>query len=640
MRSQRLRAGALVLALSAGPLLAAPARADAPPRLTFEAARVEADPALRTVDLKGRIRAAFGAYRLTAEQLQLRFHDARVTFDGEGQVALCPCPDPPITFRFRGGELSAPGDLRLRFPRVHLFGVPVFALPHLWLRSSDQLGLLPPVLAYRGADGLLVGEGLHLPLPSAREGARALDLHASAYLRGGAEIRATLTTPESRLRLVVDEMRGERVLLDAAGFKAASDRSGLDFAWDLDATRGDRARRGTVDLAPAALPFDSLAASMIARASLGSASALVSTGLLGRAARGEGAPAIGPVAYASLGGPLGRAGSWDASAEGLMLGDAADHRALPLGRAALRAGITGRGGPLRLHLEGGARASVAGARAIDRTIDHASDRPSLDAALGAGLSAELPLIRAFGGAPGEAPLVHAITPSLRVRGALGLERGSFFQHLTPLSSPGLALAQAGLSTALGRFAGSSLRLDLRGGALARPSLADALLEARLVTEASALSASAIAVAVLGRDTPSTALLAHLRLGPAQGRFPSLRVDLAGASGGDARSARLLTTWSSAVPGAEPPYFSASGWTLGAEASLPLSESVRASLGGVEDARRGKLLAIRAGASYRHPCGCLGLELRAGQRLDRRGVDVVLAVDLVPGARPLPSLLSR
>ena len=142
-------------------------------------------------------------------------------------------------------------------------------------------------------------------------------------------------------------------------------------------------------------------------------------------------------------------------------------------------------------------------------------------------------------------------------GALGLERGAFFQPWGAFSSPGLLVAAAGLSTALGRYAGPAIRLDLRGGALTRERGSEPLLEARLRAESPIAAASLIGVAVpRAAASAGAALLARLRLGTFTG--PALRLDLAGAGGADARAARLLAAWTSAVPSAEPALLSTSG----------------------------------------------------------------------------------
>jgi hypothetical protein len=624
------RAGTALLTLLATSRFTLPAHADDLDRLTFEARRVDTDLQAHTVDLAGGVELGLDRYRLSAEHLHLRFTERGVHIEGEARVAFCPCPDPPVAFLFRGGHISRQGEITLDFPRLQLFGAPVFGLPVLWLRGPEQVGLLPPIIEYRGADGLVLGGGVHVPLPRAAEGPRALDVRFAAHANlEGLEGGLQLTTPASRLRVVAEVTDAWRIVLDAAGAVPAPDRPGLalDLAWDVDALRGGRARAGTVDLAQAAQPFDSAAAALIGRTEAGSTSLLFSTGVVGRALRGEGPLVVGPSVSSALGGPLARLGSWDASAEGMVLGNALPGSALPLARASLHAAVDTRGGPVRLRLESGARAAIA------------DDRPtagaSIDAAIGARLAAELPLVRAYGSAPGEAPLVHWIAPALDLGGALGLERGAFFQPWGALATPGLLVAAAGLSTALGRFAGPSLRLDLRGGALTRERGSEPLLEARLRAESPIAAASVIGVAVPRASSSSAgaALLAHLRLGSFTG--PALRLDLAGAGGADTRAARLLAAWTSTVPSAEPALLATAGWTLGGEAALPLSATLRGAFGGVVDARSGELLGVRARGDYRHPCGCLALGLLGSHRLGRAGTDVLFTVDLGAGPRALP-----
>lgn len=669
-------------------------RAELPPAtpqdLTFAADELEADPAARSVTLRGGVTVGYGRYRLTAKSLRLTFTKDAIVFDGEARLAFCPCASPPITIAARAGRLSAPGDLVLRLPRLELFGFPVFALPALWARAPSEPGLLPPFIALRGDDGLLVGAGVHLPFrgENAEDGrARVLDLTAGGYLKGGASLGVTLDTPTSSARLTADFIHGERLAIEARGAEAKGPSAAL--AWEADVIRGDRARSGTVELTPAAAPFDHAAFEASLRTEghglTARPGALVAAGLLARAGRGEGPWILGPTARAAMSGPLGvtsshaALGAFGASAEGLVLGDATGGLALPIGHASTWVELDQKAGPIALSLRGGGSLLAAGAappltpltpptpptpprpsEGAPRPPFEASSgaAPAFDARAGARLRAELPLVRAFTARPAEAPLVHWVAPTLEASFLASASRGAFLEPLVPLSDagterlptgpsvPGLlprpfeALAAGGISTAIGRYAGPAARLDLRAGALARPDAPiAALASARLEASAPTALASVALALTSSRDPaassaaaagPGLALTARARLGAPEAFGAAL--DLAANTGPDAREARGLDDPEGAALGASPAFFRGEGTTLGLALFAPVFASIRASLRADADLTHAALLAVRGAAAYRNPCGCFALALDAARRLGRGGVDVSLALSLTPPAR--------
>src|SRR5207244_11312844 len=69
---------------------------------------------------------------------------------GPGRVALCPCPDPPITLGFTTARAS-PADLVVENPTLRAGGVPVAWLPYFWLRSdrkSTRLNSSHQIISY------------------------------------------------------------------------------------------------------------------------------------------------------------------------------------------------------------------------------------------------------------------------------------------------------------------------------------------------------------------------------------------------------------------------------------------------------------------------------------------------------------
>jgi hypothetical protein len=634
--SVRPRPGGAACLLGLGGLvgLAAtrPARAEPPERVTFQAGRVDADLAGGDVTLERGVDVRAGRYRLRGERMHLRFEGGAVRFDGDAHLALCPCPHPPLTLAASSGRFDPPGDVILRFPRVELDGVPIFALPWLWLRAPDQPGLLPPLVAVRGRDGLLLGSGVHLPWKGAGGALRALDLRAAGFTTGGVELGADLRTAGSHTAAVVDLVHGTRMALDARGALAETGGPAA-AAWSLDALRGDRARSGTVALEPAAQPFDVGAAEASLRTGRGPLAVIAAGGVVARGVRGEGPIAAGPRATLALGGPLGRRGSWFADASAVVLGDAVPGAGLPLAGAEAGAEIDARPGPLELRASAGARARYAG------TADGVAAGTTRELSATARAELSLPFARTFAAAPGQAALVHWITPVVSLRGALAEQRGAFFAPLDGAVPATSWIAAAGLTTALGRYAGPALRLDLRAGATGdAAALAQPLLHARLGVEARllALALEAAAVGDRGGDALAPAargyaILSRARVGDARG--PTLRVDAAVQGGAGAGQARAIAggAWA-ALPGDALAYLAAPGLTFGSEVTVPWTATVRTAARADLDLTAGTLLAVGGLAAYRHACGCFGLGVSAGHRLGREGVDVMVNVDLAPPAR--------
>src|SRR5262249_30822497 len=159
------------------------------------------------------------------------------------------------------------------------------------------------------------------------------------------------------------------------------------------------------------------------------------------------------------------------------------------------------------------------------------------------------------------------TPSISLRGALAAQRGSFFVPIGGAVPPASWIGALGLSTALGRYAGSALRLDVRAGATGSAGDAGGLLHDRLGSDGALAGAADEAAGVGDRGSRSGALIGRARLGAAAG--PSLRLDVAAQEGAFAGRARAVAAgaWA-ALPGDDLAYLAAAGWTGGAEISLP------------------------------------------------------------------------
>jgi hypothetical protein len=583
--------------------------------LTFHAGTLDADPAHGILILGDGVDVRFGRYRLTSDRLQIGVAPGAVSFGGTGRVALCPCPDPPVALAFSGVRIETAGDLYVRSPRLELFGLPIFWLPYFWLRPPDQPGLLFPSIAVRGADGLLLGSGVHLPFREADGAARAFDFTAAGYVKGGVELGARLTTPGSTASVIADHIHGDRVAIEARGALAAP---GASLAWEADAIRGDRARSGTIDLEPAARPFDHAAVEATFRAASGPTLGELTGGVATRAARGQGLLVAGPNARLAASGSIGSVGAWSASLGGLLLGNAVPDAALPIGRAAIAAELDARPGPFALRVDAGARAEIAG---------DTPSMPSRDATAGARIELDLPLRRDIARAAGEPPWQHRIAPSLAVAAAASTPIGSFFAPLALPAPPALGLAAAGITTSFGRAAGPSLRLEARGGAALREAGPTPLVTARLTASAPLVAASVEIAAEPAASAPGSALIGRARFG-AIDRL-TLALSLAAQTGRGAREARALTDLRSFSAGSDLAYLAASGWTGSAEAMVPWLGVMRSGARADVDLGAGEILALRGVTEYRHSCGCLALGASAAHRVGRAGVDVLFTVDLAP-----------
>jgi hypothetical protein len=583
--------------------------------LTFHAGSLDADPAHGFLVLGDGVDVRIGRYRLTSDHLQIGVAPGAVSFGGTGRVAFCPCPDPPVALAFSGVRVETAGDLYVRSPRLELLGVPILWLPYFWLRPADQPGLHFPSIAVRGADGVLLGSGVHLPFREPDGAARAFDFTAAGYVKGGVELGARLTTPSSSASVIADHIHGDRAAIEARGALASP---GASLAWEADAIRGDRARSGTIDLEAAARPFDHAAIEATLRPASGAAQGDLTGGVEARAARGQGLFVAGPLARLAASGAIGSVGVFRASVSGLLLGNAIPDAALPIGRAVIATEINARPGPFALHVDAGARAEIAG---------DAAASPSRDATAGARIELDLPLRRDFARAVGEAPWQHRIAPSIAVAAAASTQIGSFFAPLSLAASPGLGLAAAGITTSFGRASGPSLRLEARGGAALRGAGPTPLVTGRLTASAPLVSTSLEVAAEPAAPAPGSALIGRARLGAIDGL--TLALGLAGQTGRGAREARGLVDLRSFSAGGDLAYLAASGWTGSAEAMIPWLRVMRTGARADVDLGAGQILALRGVTEYRHACGCLALGASAAHRTGRDGVDVIFTVDLAP-----------
>jgi hypothetical protein len=595
----------------------AQAFADDKPDLAFSAEEVEGDGRLRELVLRGNVVVTYERFRLTSPELALRRTPRGIVVRGPGEVVFCPCPDPPVTVGFEGGLVAPPADLFLKSPSLRVAGTSIFALPWFWLRAPSRPGIVPPSIAWRGGDGLLVGEGVHIPWKDGDD-YDELDLTASGYIKGGVELLARFRTPRSTQRVRWDHLGSDLFGVDAHG-SYPEPQSGA-VAWDVDAVRGPRARTATMNLDEAARGYDRAAGEVMFRPS---ASSIVGAGVRAVGARGgygpSERPAWGPRVSLGTGGAVGAVGAWDGLATATVLDDRV------LGTTNLARAESG--------FELAARPSIFVTRLSVREAVTAADAGALsavDAVGSARVEASTPFARAFEGE--EAPLVHVIEP--RAQGAIfGARTSGAYWSMTgrpvALASGEVVSAWGGFRTAWGRLLGhSGGSLEADAGALAEPSNMTAeprtVLRGRTAWSSRFFGWGAEGASLL--QAPRGRLfIGRARLGEQDGWHVALKT--AGRVGVEPIIARSLGS-----PSAEEPsggWLAAEGWSGGAEIAAKFTRSVGATLSAQEDLTTRTLLEMHGSIGYAHPCRCISIDGFAGKRLGREGIDVWVSIDLAP-----------
>ncbi len=569
--------------------------------LAFEADRVEVDGDLRELELRGNVDVQVGRYRLTSQYLEVERTKRGVFVRGRGEVAACPCPESPVTVGFTWARLAPPTDYFVRNATLRVGGVPILWVPVLWLRSPDRVALLPPKVAWRGHDGLLLGSGVHVPLGSSKH---TLDFTAAGYVEGGVELEARLLTPETTTRVTWDRLRTDLLAMEAVGFDAPVESAAV--SWRIDAVRGpERGRRATIDLEEASRRYDRAAVAAYRT----SPRANLALGVTADAARG------GPLDELGTAGPRVHVGFAEAVGDVGSADFALDARSLRTRGQAELTTVAQRGelrfdarpGPLAASLELDERTSATVSEVLDGTTAAGRARVELS----------LPLVRQFG------RISHWVQPfgegtlgGVETRGA-PLDAGSLL--------PGRFIAGlGGVRTRLGNhYARSAGSLALRAGVVETRQNVESVVAWRASTASRRIGLSAEGGWTPERD--AVVSVARLRVGASDDIH--LGVSAEGNSGGPLRLVRLVSDdgWHTPVS----PWLDGDGWSTGASMGIPWTSWLATQAAVDWDLTEGQLLAVRGSIAYRHPCGCLAALAWAGHRIGRDGLDAWVALDLIP-----------
>jgi hypothetical protein len=607
--------------------------ADEPPpedgpekRARFRADSLELDSKKDRLELEGNVVVTVDRYRLTSDKLSLERGPHGVVVEGGGQVAFCPCPHPPITLGFVSATVAPPTDLLLEQPTIRAFGVPVFWLPYLWLRSPKRVGLLPLELAYRGDDGLLLGSGIHVPLAgSDASDTSSLDVGGGAYVRGGAQVDARLVTAHTASAVKWDHLGRSALSADLRG--ALGDDAGAaggSVAWTLDALRGARALGGPGLLEDVALRQDR--ARLTALYSDGSFTA--GTEAIAGAARGgafDGGYSWAPGATLSFGTGLGNVGALDVgtSVSSWRIPTTDVTPAVPPG-ASTPGTVTLASEHAEIRADWRAGPLAIGTEARSRGVATLEERERGYAVLsGVGIDARVPFVKEFGSA--DAPLQHWMTPFANgFAGATASSGPSVLPAVT--RDGGFYAVSVGFRTTLGEVSGDRAAASLSGRALAvgegrEAPNAYAAWNASARAGFVALRSDGVATLANDAGTVSTSVL---RLGPEGGFHVVGRAT--GLRGSVPLAARLSE---SNFDAALVPWLLTPGWSVGGGAVVPWTRFLATAADVDYDATSGTLLGVRGTVGYRHPCRCLAVAVWGSHRLQRSGVDTWLTLDLMP-----------
>jgi hypothetical protein len=625
----RLRAAPVAPGLLAA-ILATPAPVRAqemtePPNLPvgFSADELHLDTRSQALDATGHVRVDEPPFHLSSDSLQLRRVPIGVQLDGPGKLAFCPCLGAPLAVRFTGATVAPPHDVILRNPVLEVFGVPLAWAPAFWLRSPGRVGLLPPDLAWRGADGFFAGGGVHIPW---RNGdlAHGFDLRGGAYFDGGAAVDGHLWTSATDTNVRWDDLHGDAgVAIEAHGATAIANGDRIDsVAWDVDALRGARAVQATTDLDAAAKPFDRATAQAAWRPDgwvIGSQIRAVA--LRGSFVLDDGV--VGPVIDLRRAGAIANAGAYDATIEGGQVAGGG-FGATSFARA--------EGGGLFASRWGPVGASLA-LRGLGDVADDGV-REGIDGVAQLRGSIRLPLAGEYGSEDAPDPWVHRTEPRLdaavvaaHTDGVLVVPAGRGAPD--SIGSETAWIAAAGWTNTVGRSGSrAGMDIDVSGGTIGDEDSVRPLLRAVATMGGPWVGLRADFARVLrlpsldASAAPGGAFIASARIGPASGLH--LAAHAAERDGVDPYVARALVD----VPfEAASGFLAAPGWTGGAAVGIPFGARITARGGADVDLDAGELVAALGSLELHDPCDCVVVRATAAHRIGREGIDAWVSVDL-------------
>lgn len=587
---------------------------------------VAVDAKDKSLDVSGNVRIDAAPFHLRSDKLHLARSWRGLEITGEGRLSFCPCEGPPLTMVFQAAAVAPPGDLFLKHARLELYGVPVFYLPYFWLRSPGRLGVLPPLVEYRGSDGFALGGGVHLPW-RAGDMRNGMDLRAGVYLQGGAFAETRILAGETRATVRWDYLAEHGLTVDLRG----NSHSGADVRIELDAMRGERSVRATSSLTTASQRYDRARADVVLQNSAATFQAGVrAVGLRGGngiddvrsgpVLGGAFAWVLGPTVHASLNADAGALSGGDISVAGPQ--GATGVNAVSFVRSVADVDAYAYAGPLRFE---------ARIRAEGRVLGGPSGA-NVDAAVTPALTLSAPLGRTFSSGVQGDPYRHTIEPYVRAALVLGTQNAvgrPLTSNLKEASVFGdqathAVVMQMGLANALARLGGQNrAEVRLAAGAVATDGGAVPVVRMQIALESSMarIDGQLGLVAVDGKA--SQAATAAVRIGHESLVLVGARLSY--QRGDYAERARLLVD-----AGTDPllRWYPHDLFTGTASASFPLAPALRIAAGADYDFQQHTMLGMRGALEVRDRCKCVALRVYAGKRLGRDGVDAGIVIDFL------------
>jgi hypothetical protein len=565
----------------------------------------------RSLEAHGNVRVDAYPFFLTADRLKLERSWRGLEVEGPARLSFCPCAGPPFLIEFDSGAVAPPGDLIVKNPKLLFFGVPVFWLPYFWLRAPSRVGILPPVLAFRGSDGVFSGGGIFLPI------GKGLALNGGGYWKGGYAVTSSLRGERYAAEVKLESLRGDAgLVVDTRGStepEVQSQASFSSFNWDVDARVFARALTATTDFDAAVKPVDRAEAQALHWGAAGAVSSSVrAVSPRGNRLERSGTvlmPGISAAAHYDLSARVREVFAFDAFAirDGEALRKLARARVssdaqTSLGAVGFRAQLQGTmvaGSRLRFTTRSSVQASVPFARSFADGTRHLLD-PGLH-------------LDGFGQLGPDRMAGEDVAMS-RQSDALPQGTGPRIGSLGVLSANlRSVLGNAEFQWEASGSAGIAVQAHTRA-----PSRVVARVKNELRMRAFALSLDAAAVS----ESNALSLLAKARLGTLQGAH--LRLGTLGRTAADPTLARVLSEDEGPLP-----FASQAGWSLFAGAALPVTRWFRFSASADGDLSARELLGIRGALEFRDRCDCIAFRIHASERIGRPGVDGWVEIDFHP-----------
>jgi len=577
---------------------------------------VSLDGARRELELSGNVEVDASPFHLRSDRLLIKRTAYGVDADGQGRLTFCPCLGTPLGIRFSGVTVAPPGDLFLRSPALEVYGVPVMWLPFFWLRSPARVGLLPPDIAYRGADGMFLGGGVHVPWIKGDE-TFGLNVRAGGYTAGGSAYGVDLTTPESSTRLRFDHRvdadprrSGDGLAVDVHGALIRGASSSV--VWDGDLLRGARAVRATSEIAAATLPYDRFAT----EAGMREGGFVVAAGARAISLRGgalDQIDAFGPLLTLRRSDAIGSRVTYETTLQGGAFRTAVDSFSYARGDSSIRANQFV--GPIALS------ATARGVfDAVSRDVGGGADGVA-----SARVRASVPVGRAYGRAAD--PWLHRIEPSVSALVLYSDASAPLFTLPTRLygaAQGGAWITETGIDSDIGRWARrDGLSIAVNAGAIGDRVEAAPAIRGRATGEGD-VAAVRVDGGAIGGGANGGALMSRVRIGEKES------VQLGGwlgvRRGVDPIRARLLTDAPLEPTGG---FYAAEGTTGGASVRMPWAFFLSTGASVDADLDAEELVAARLDVTLRDRCRCTLVKGTVSRRLGRDGVDAWLSIELTP-----------